>query len=141
MAFLAQKLIHIINIWFNFVPGSFFGQYHPSNLIILGVYAKRWPKCERISRQKLIQHKIWSKTFFFLTLAVRRHFHKKEFKWKKYGSTGPLSEKTEKRKLSMQNLTKEWKQPPLVIRQKSIFYNIFIRCLWLRIIERSDQGV
>ena len=46
-----------------------------------------------------------------------------------------------KRKLYMQNLTKEWKQPPVVILQKSIFYNIFIRCLWLRIIKRSDYGV
>ena len=41
----------------------------------------------------------------------------------------------------MQNLTKERKQPPVVILQKSIFYNIFIRCLWLRIIRRSDYGV
>ena len=41
----------------------------------------------------------------------------------------------------MQNLTKERKQPPVVILQKSIFYNIFIWCLWLRIIRRSDYGV
>ena len=41
----------------------------------------------------------------------------------------------------MQNLTKERKQPPVVILQLSIFYNIFIWCLWLRIIRRSDQGV
>ena len=46
-----------------------------------------------------------------------------------------------KRKLYMQNLTKERKQPPAVILQKSIFHNIFIRCLWLRIIRRSDYGV
>ena len=36
MEFLAQKLICTINIWFNFVPGSFFEQDHLSNLIILG---------------------------------------------------------------------------------------------------------
>ena len=41
----------------------------------------------------------------------------------------------------MQNSTKERKQPPVVILQQSIFYDIFIRCLWLRIIRRSDQGV
>ena len=41
----------------------------------------------------------------------------------------------------MQNLTKEWKQPPVVILQQANFYNIFILCLWLRIIRRSDQGV
>ena len=46
-----------------------------------------------------------------------------------------------KQKLCMQNLTKEQKQPPVVILRKSIFYNISIRCLWLRIFERSDYGV
>ena len=54
MAFLAQKLIYTINIWFNFVFGSFFEQDHLLNLFILGVYAKRWPKCARISIQKLM---------------------------------------------------------------------------------------
>ena len=28
MTFLAQKLIYTLNIWFNFVPGSFFEQDH-----------------------------------------------------------------------------------------------------------------
>ena len=46
-----------------------------------------------------------------------------------------------KRKFRMQNLGKEWKQPPGVILQQKNFYNIFILCLWLRIIRRSDQGV
>ena len=46
-----------------------------------------------------------------------------------------------KRKFGMQNLTKEWKQPPVVILQQTIFYNIFILSLWLAIIRRSDQGV
>ena len=46
-----------------------------------------------------------------------------------------------KRKLCMQNLMKERKQPPVVILQQAIFYNIFLLCLWLRIIRRSDQGV
>ena len=41
MAFLVQKLIYTINIWFNFVLGSFFKQNHLLNLIILGGYAKR----------------------------------------------------------------------------------------------------
>ena len=54
MAFLAQKLVYTINIWFNFVFGSFFEQDHLLNLFILGVYAKRWPKCARISIQKLM---------------------------------------------------------------------------------------
>ena len=33
--------------------------------------------------------------FFFLTLIVRGPFHRKDFKWKKYGGTGLISEKTE----------------------------------------------
>ena len=33
-----------INIRVNFVFGSFFEQDHLLNLIILGVYTKRWPK-------------------------------------------------------------------------------------------------
>ena len=57
MAFLAQKLIHAINIWINFV--------------FVYVYAKRWPKCARISKPKPMQPKIWSMNFF-LTLTVRR---------------------------------------------------------------------
>ena len=32
---------------------------------------------------------------FFLTLTVRWPFHRKDFKWKKYGGTGLISEKTE----------------------------------------------
>ena len=54
MAFLTQKLIYTINIWFNFVFGSFFEQDHLLNLFISGVYAKRWPKCARILIQKLM---------------------------------------------------------------------------------------
>ena len=41
----------------------------------------------------------------------------------------------------MQNLKKEQKQPPVVILQQSIFDVIFIWCLWLKIIWKSDQGV
>ena len=46
-----------------------------------------------------------------------------------------------KLKLCLQNLTKEWKQPPVVILQQANFCNIFILCLQIRIIRRSDQGV
>ena len=49
--------------------------------------------------------------------------------------------KKRKRKHCMQNLTKEWKQPPVVILQQVVFYNTFILCLQLRIIKRSNQGV
>ena len=46
-----------------------------------------------------------------------------------------------KRRLCMQNLTKEQKQPPVVILQQVVFHNIFILCLSLRIIRRSNQDV
>ena len=46
-----------------------------------------------------------------------------------------------KRKLCLQNLTKEWKQPPVVILQQTNFCNMFILCSRLRTLRRSDQGV
>ena len=64
LAFLAQKLIYTINIWFNFAFGSFFEQNHLLNLFILRVYAKRWSKCARISLQKLMWPKIRSINLF-----------------------------------------------------------------------------
>ena len=54
---------------------------------------------------------------------------------------GVRSQFLKKRKLCLQNLTKEWKQPPVVILQQANFCNIFILCLQIRIIRRSDQGV
>ena len=39
------------------------------------------------------------------------------------------------RRLCMQNLTKERKQPPVVILHQATFHNIFIPCLWLRSLE------
>ena len=69
MAFLVQKLICTVNIWFNFLLGSF-SQFNLLNLFISEVYAKRWPKCSCISIQKLMLPKIWL-IFFFLTLTVR----------------------------------------------------------------------
>ena len=41
IAFLTQGLIYTLNIWFNFVFGSIFEQDRLSDLIILGVYAKK----------------------------------------------------------------------------------------------------
>ena len=69
----------------------------------------------------------------FLTLTVRERFHRKEFKLKKIWGYGI--------KLFMQNVRKVQKQPPVVILYQVIFYNIFILCLWLRIIRRSAQVV
>ena len=74
--------------------------------------------------------------YFFLTLTVRRLFL--------ILSGGDMEVRgyfLKKWKLCVQNLAKERKQPAVVILRKSIFYNISIQCLWLRIIRRSDQGV
>ena len=90
VAFLAQKLIYPVNmwfnhrhkkrkdyvfsfrflwLWFNFVFGSFFEQDHLLNLTILGGYAKTWRKCARVSKQQLMQLKISSMVFFQLWLS------------------------------------------------------------------------
>ena len=66
---------------------------YPSNLFAIGVFAKRWPKCARISIQNWCSPK--SDRWLFLTLTVRAPFHRKFFKWKKYGGAGLISEKTE----------------------------------------------
>ena len=76
------------------LSGSFFKQDYVLNIIVLGVYAKRWSKCARISKQKLMYPKIWS-IIFFLVLTVREPFRRKDFKWKKCGCMRLISEKTE----------------------------------------------
>ena len=76
---------------------------------------------------------------FFSNFDCQRTFPQKGFYMrKKIGERGQF---LKKRKLCMQNLTKERKHPPVVTPQHVIFYHIFILCLWLRIIRRSDQGV
>ena len=57
------------------------------------------------------------------------------------GNMGVRGQFLKKRKLCLQNLTKEWKQPPVVILQQADFCNIFILCLQIKIMKRSDQGV
>ena len=70
MAFLAQKLIYIINIRFDFVFSLFFEQDHLLNL-----------KTETDTAQDLIH-------YFFVTLTAKELFHRKDFKEKKmYGFT------------------------------------------------------
>ena len=113
MAFLAQKLIYTINIWFNFVFGSFFEQDLQLNLFISGVYEKDDLNVH------IFQFKNWcspktDQWFFFLTLTVRGPFHRIDFKRKKYGGSGLISEKNGK--FCTQNLRKEQKQPPVVIQ-------------------------
>ena len=51
------------------------------------------------------------------------HSIEKSLSEKKYGGAGLVSEK---RKLCLQNVTKEWKQPPVVIPQQANFCNILL---------------
>ena len=46
-----------------------------------------------------------------------------------------------KNKFCKQNLTKEREQPPVIILQQAIFYNVFILFLWLRIIWSFNEDV
>ena len=63
------------------MSGLFFEQDHQLIVIILGVCAKRWPKCEPISKQTDVAQ--YLNDDFFLTLTVRGPFHRKDFKWNK----------------------------------------------------------
>ena len=75
---------------------------------------------------------------FFLTLTVRGLFHRKDFKRKKIWGYGVNFWKNP---FYTQNLTKERKQPLVVIPEQAILYSIFILCLCLRIIGTSDQDL
>ena len=81
MAFLAQKLIYIINIWFNFVFGSFSEQDHLLNILISGVM---WKDDLNVH---IFHYKNWCSPNliddFFLTWTIRGPFYKKDFKWKR----------------------------------------------------------
>ena len=138
MAFLAQKLIYIVNIRFNFVFGSFFQQDHLLNLFI------SWVMRKDDLNVPVFQYKNWRSPksdlrIFFLTLTVRGHFHRKDFKWKNIWWYEVNFWK--ERKFYTTNLTKERKQPPVVILEQAILYSISIVCLYLRIIGTSDQDV
>ena len=82
-------------MWFNVVLGSFLKSDHLFNLIILAGYAERSPKYALILKQPFDITQNLIDNFFFLTLTVRRPSHREDFKWKKYGSTLLISEKTE----------------------------------------------
>ena len=76
--------------------------------------------------------------FSYCNFDCHRPFHRKGFKWKKGGERGYF---LKRRKFCMQSLTKERKQPPVVILQQAIFYNIFILCFWLKVVRRTNQRV
>ena len=81
MAFLPQKLIHRINIWFNFVFGSF-----DSNSLnyFRSLCEKMISMCKHFKTSDAAQNLVDDFIFFFiLTLTVREPFHWKDFKWKK----------------------------------------------------------
>ena len=82
---------------FKFVFGIFFEQGHLLDSFILGVYAQRWAK------------------FTYFKTETEDHSIGRKFSEKKMWGYGVSFWK--KRKLCMQNLTKERKQPPRVILQ------------------------
>ena len=114
MAFLAQKLIHTISIYFNFVFGSFFEEDHLVNLIILGV---------NDVDQNLIND-------FFSDFDYQRTFP--------YGCMALISEKTE---FLYAKLNEKAEAATSRYSGTGNFYNTCILCLWLRIIRRSNLGV
>ena len=132
MLFLTQRLIYTINIWIDFVFGSFFGK---------GCQLKASLFYEFVRKDELnvhiFQNRNWysSKSnqwfffFFFLILTIRRPFHRKGFSKNIYIGDGVNFWKNG---ISNQNLLKEQKQPPVVIWQQAIFCNVFILFLWLR---------
>ena len=79
MAFLPQKLIHRINIWFNFVFGSF-----DSNSLnyFRSLCEKMISMCKHFKTPDAAQNLV-DDFIFFLTLTVREPFRWKDFKWKK----------------------------------------------------------
>ena len=79
---------------------------------------------------------------FFLTLPVGVPFYWKDFKWKKYGGTGLISEKmlafyVELNK-NAEAASSSYSETGDILQY---IYNIFILRLWLKIIARSDQVV
>ena len=127
MAFLAQKLIYTINIWFNFVFGLFVEQDHLLNLFILGIYAKRLP-----INVHVFQYKNWCSPkfdwliFFWLPLSEDLSIGR-ILSEKKIGVTGLLYDRTEV--LYAEFNTKERKQPPVVTLQQATLYSrLFCVC-------------
>ena len=90
----------------------------------------------------VFQNRNWcspkSDRFFFLTLTVRRSYHWKDFRWKKIGDTGLLSQETE---ALHAELNQRGEAATSSYSAAVNFYNISIRCLRLRIVGRSDQSV
>ena len=76
--------------------------------------------------------------FFIVTLTVTGLSIGRVLNEKRGGERGYF---LKRRKFCMQSLTKERKQPPVVILQQAIFYNIFILCFWLKVVRRTNQSV
>ena len=97
-------------------------------LIISVVYTKKWPKCVRISKLKLMLAKIWS-IIIFQTLTARGNVDLSVgiiLSEKNYGGTGLISEKTE---ALYAELNERVEAATSSYFRQPIFYNIFILCL------------
>ena len=65
--------------------------------------------------------------YFFLTLTVRRPFHKKNFKWRGYGSTGLCSEETEALHAELNERAKA---------ATSIYYAVILQYIYLLLVAK-----
>ena len=63
---------------------------------------------------------------FFSNFDWQKTFPQEGFQVKKNKGVRGYFLKKNKRKFCMQNLTKERKQPPVVILQQVVFYNVFV---------------
>ena len=79
--------------------------------------------------------------FLIVTLTVTGLSIGRVLNEKRGGGGGEWGYFLKRRKFCMQSLTKERKQPPVVILQQAIFYNIFILCFWLKVVRRTNQSV
>ena len=65
--------------------------------------------------------------YFFLTLTVRRPFHRKNFKWRGYGSTGLCSEETEALHAELNERAKA---------ATSIYYAVILQYIYLLLVAK-----
>ena len=79
MAFLPQKLIHRINIWFNFV----FGSFDSNNLNYFRSSCEKMISMCKYFKTPDVAQNLVDDFIFFLTLTVREPFHWKDFEWRK----------------------------------------------------------
>ena len=128
-----KNWFYTINICSNLT--HFFEQDYLLNLVIVGVYEKRWPKCPRISKQKIVQPKIWLIFFFKLWLSKDLYIGK-ILSRKKYVGPSLISVKIEALYLELSKRAES---------ATSSYYAMgdflqYIYSVFVAIIRRPDRG-